>query len=313
MFRSAAVPAVSTGPVPSAVIDYTYQLLTPQATGLVQVFDDGRWTYVSFEAQTPPGLMVFDNEGREVPFHAVGRTVVLDTVRRGWLIRTPTVSSYAQSRESQTVAQEGTEATALPVDLAAARAEILADLTRLEAVSAELNRSQRGAQSPPIGDLKAQIDQIQTQLDGVNATLVRAVFPPGSAALTISEETQQALLVVARQARWIQIKGGADSTGSAEVNVHLALARAQVLQHLLIAGGVAAEKVSISASAQDYAASNTTRQGRALNRRADVYFIGRTEAVMSLKLPSNPDLKSEGTVAVPVVVQKISDAGRSWQ
>ena len=245
-----------------------------------------------------------------LPFHAVGKTVVVDTVRRGWLIRTPTVSSYAQTRERQTVGQEG---TALPVDLAAARAEILADLTRLEGVAADLDRAERGAPSAPMGELKAQVDQMQTQLDGVNATLVRAVFPPGSAVLTISDETRQALLVAARQARWIQIRGGADSTGSAQVNGRLALARAQALQHLLITGGVVAEKVSVSASAQDYAASNATPEGRALNRRADVYLIGRNEAVMSRESSLNPDLNSEGTLAVPVVVQRISEAGSSWQ
>ena len=268
---TAAAAQESEATLPTAAVDYTYQLLTPQATGLAQVFDDGRWTYVSFESEVPTGLMMFDNEGRGVPFHPVGKTVVVDTVRRGWLIRTPTVSSYAQTRESQTAGQEGTAAAALPVDLAAARAEILADLTRLKGVAADLDRAQRGAPSAPMGDLKAQIDQIQTQLDGVNATLVRAVFPPGSAALAISEETHQALLVAARQARWIQIRGGADSTGSVQVNGRLALARAQALQHLLIAGGVAAEKVSVSASAKDYAASNATPEGRALNRRADVY------------------------------------------
>ena len=69
---AAAAAQESEATLPTATVDYTYQLLTPQATGLAQVFDDGRWTYVSFESEVPTGLMMFDNEGRGVAFSCSG-------------------------------------------------------------------------------------------------------------------------------------------------------------------------------------------------------------------------------------------------
>ncbi len=48
---------------------YTYELLTPEQTKLVQVFDDTRRTYLIFAVQVPLGLLIFDESGRAVTVH----------------------------------------------------------------------------------------------------------------------------------------------------------------------------------------------------------------------------------------------------
>src|SRR5208283_2942811 len=111
---------------------YTYELLTPEQTKLVQVFDDTRRTYLTFHDQVPLGLLVFDESGRAVPFTAGERTAIVAGVRAGLLVRTSTKSSYAQAPKRAAVArlqsiEGGGEEGApwLPAELAAARAETL--------------------------------------------------------------------------------------------------------------------------------------------------------------------------------------------
>ena len=48
---------------------YSYELLTPEQTKLVQVFDDTRRTYLTFAIPVPLGLLIFDESGRAVTVH----------------------------------------------------------------------------------------------------------------------------------------------------------------------------------------------------------------------------------------------------
>ena len=70
----------------------------------------------------------------------------------------------------------------------------------------------RGEPSRRLADLKAEIEELETQLDGINATLIRAHFASGSAVLVLSEEARSAMISAARQAEWVRVRGGADST-----------------------------------------------------------------------------------------------------
>lgn len=268
--------------VPGSVNDparYTYELLTPDGTGLVQVFDDTRNTYLTFGATAPAGLLIFDENGRAVPFTVGGRSAVVDGVRAGLLIRTPTKTSYAQAPQSATVARVKTEeaggeegAPWLPADLAAVRAEILRAQQRLMGLSAELDKATRGEPSTSLEQLRSEIEAIQVEIDGVNATLVRAHFAPGSALLALSADTKNAILAAAQRAHRIRIRGRADASGSAEGNIALARERALSMRRLLVDGGIAADKLHTSFTRGDYIAANSTLEGRAQNRRVDVVF-----------------------------------------
>ena len=280
---SVAAPAASgevSKSAPVASVDYTYELLTPRETGLARAFDDGHRTFLAFKGGVPMGLMIFDENGKVVSFNATENGVIIDAVRRGWLIRTPTRSSYAQTRTPRSTEQLGESEVAvagnvnLPAELAAARAEILSAQERLVGVSAELDKVSRGEPSRPLADLKAEIEELETQLDGINATLIRAHFASGSAVLALSEEARRAMIDAARQAEWVRIRGGADSTGTPEINARIAVARAQSVRQVLIDGGLGPDKVMVRAATQDYIATNRTAAGRSMNRRVDVYFVG---------------------------------------
>ena len=163
-------------------------MLTPEQTELMRVIDDGHRTFLAFAGRVPSGLMIFNENGKAVSFNATENGVIIDTVRRGWLIRTPTRSSYAQTRTPPSAERLGeSEAPVeahvnLAAELAAARAEILSAQERLVGVSAELDKVSRGEASRPLADLKAEIEELETQLDGITATLIRAHFASGSAA-----------------------------------------------------------------------------------------------------------------------------------
>jgi outer membrane protein OmpA-like peptidoglycan-associated protein len=263
---------------------YTYELLTPEQTKLVQVFDDTRRTYLTFNDQVPSGLLIFDESGRAMPFTVGERTAIVDGVRAGLLVRTPTKSSYAQAPKRAALArfpsiEKGGEEGApwLPAELAAARAEILRAQQRLSGLSAELDKASRGEPSASLNQLRSEIGEIQTAINGVTATLVRAHFASGSALLALSAEAKTAILAAAARADEIRIRGGTDNLGSVAINDRLARERAESMRHLLIDGGIATDKVQTSSSQGEYIATNSTVAGRAQNRRVDVVFANHAE------------------------------------
>jgi outer membrane protein OmpA-like peptidoglycan-associated protein len=300
---SARVPAGPPASPPSAALSgYTYDLLRPGETQLLQVFDDTRRTYLRFEGQVPLGLLIFDERGRALPFTVREHTAIVDVVHEGLLVRTPTKMSYAQAPHRGVAVQvaatgEGEGgAPALPAELAAARAEILRAEERLSGVSAALDQASRGETSASsLAQLRSEIEEIQTTIDGVTATLARAHFASGSAVLALSSEAKRALLAAARRADEIRIQGGTDSSGSAAVNDRLAQERARSMRRLLIDGGVAAEKLRTSHAPADYVASNSTVAGRAQNRRVDVVFADRATPAAQNRLDS--ERSAEASVA----------------
>ena len=257
---------------------YTYELLTPEQTKLVQVFDDTRRTYLTFAVDVPLGLLIFDESGRAMTFTVGEHTVIVAGVRAGLLVRTPTRSSYAQAPRRAALARiqsadgAGEGAPWLPAELAAARAEILRAQQRLSGLSAELDKASRGEPSASLKQLRSEIEEIQTAIDGVSATLVRAHFASGSALLALSAEAKSAILVAAARADEIQIRGATDNSGPVAVNDLLARDRALSMRRLLIEGGIAADKLHLNSSQGEYIASNSTAAGRAQNRRVDVLF-----------------------------------------
>jgi outer membrane protein OmpA-like peptidoglycan-associated protein len=258
---------------------YTYDLLTPEQTQLAQVFDDTRRTYLTFKNQVPTGLLIFDDSGRAVTFTIGERTVIVAGVRAGLLVRTPTKSSYAQAPKRAALARVPSDVRGggegvpwLPAELAAARAEILRAQERLSGLSAELDKASRGEPSSSWSQVRSEIEEIQTAINGVNATLVRVHFGSGSALLALSEEARAAILAAAARADEIQVRGGTDSSGPVAVNDLLAKQRAESMRRLLVEGGIASIKVHTSSSQGDYIASNSTVAGRAQNRRVDVVF-----------------------------------------
>jgi outer membrane protein OmpA-like peptidoglycan-associated protein len=261
---------------------YTYELLTPEQTKLAQVFDDTRRTYLTFDVPVPVGLMIFDESGRPVTFTVGERTVIVAGVRAGLLVRTPTKSSYAQAPKRAALARvQGTErggegAPWLPAELAAARAEILRAQERLSGLSAELDKASRGEPSASMAQLRSEIEEIQTAINGVTTTLVRAHFASGSALLALSDEAKTAILAAAARADEIQIRGGTDNSGPALVNDHLAKERAESMRRMLLEGGIGPNKLHTSSAQGEYISTNSTAAGRAQNRRVDVIFANRS-------------------------------------
>jgi outer membrane protein OmpA-like peptidoglycan-associated protein len=288
----AEVPAATSLDEPGC---YSYELLTPEQTKLAQVFDDTRRTYLTFDIPVPLGLMIFDESGRAVTFTMGERTVIVAGVRAGLLVRTPTKSSYAQAPKRAALVrvraneQGGEDTPWLPAELAAARAEILRAQERLSGLSAQLDKASRGEPSTSMAQLRSEIEEIQTAINGVSATLVRAHFASGSALLALSDEAKAAILAAAARADEIQIRGGTDNSGPVAVNVHLAKERAESMLRLLIDGGIGSDKLQTSSSPGEYIATNTTAAGRAQNRRVDLVFANHagdtTPAAMNAASP----------------------------
>ena len=71
----------------------------------------------------------------------------------------------------------------------------------------------------------------------------------------------------------VQIFGYTDNTGSMEVNTTLSNQRANAVRNYLIQAGVPAERLTAQGIPMaDYVASNDTPEGRARNRRVEIYI-----------------------------------------
>ncbi len=73
---------------------------------------------------------------------------------------------------------------------------------------------------------------------------------------------------------YLEIQGHTDSTGPAEYNLKLGLQRAQAVRRHLYAQGVALDRMSTISYGEDApAATNSTAEGRATNRRVEIVVL----------------------------------------
>lgn len=102
-------------------------------------------------------------------------------------------------------------------------------------------------------------------------------FPPGAATLPNAELPSLdriAALLGDYPALSLRIEGHSDSLGSADINARLSAARAEAVREALIARGVAPERlVAEGIGPARPLADNATAEGRARNRRVEVYVI----------------------------------------
>ena len=78
----------------------------------------------------------------------------------------------------------------------------------------------------------------------------------------------------------VQVYGFTDNTGSLEVNQRVSTGRADAVRTYLINSGVAGSRITAEGlRMQDYVASNDTAEGRAQNRRVEIYITADKDMI----------------------------------
>ncbi|MCM1137293.1 MAG: OmpA family protein [Muribaculum sp.] len=78
----------------------------------------------------------------------------------------------------------------------------------------------------------------------------------------------------------VQIYGYTDDTGTMAVNERVATGRADAVRNYLLNSGISATRLSAEGlPMQDYIASNSTPEGRAQNRRVEIYITANKEMI----------------------------------
>jgi outer membrane protein OmpA-like peptidoglycan-associated protein len=93
----------------------------------------------------------------------------------------------------------------------------------------------------------------------------------GGTKLDLPPAAAAQLVAAARQAQLVVLRGRTDSARDDMANSRAAQRRAEAAQLLLVKGGVPMDRIRVMyQGAGDFAAPNTTPEGRALNRRVEI-------------------------------------------
>ncbi len=131
--------------------------------------------------------------------------------------------------------------------------------------------------------------QVQTVTDQNGLQAIRVTFPGGIlfptngtslSASAKSELTKFATSLIQNPDTDVQILGYTDDTGTLEVNQRVSTGRADAVRNYLLNSGVSASRLSAQGlPMQDYVASNATAEGRAQNRRVDIYIYANQNMI----------------------------------
>ncbi len=125
--------------------------------------------------------------------------------------------------------------------------------------------------------LLASLDEARKYLS--DSGIQKGFFPTSSAdgnMSGISDEYMKQLKLVLdnNPAARVEVTGHADITGSAAFNNELGLRRAEFVKSYLVNAGIKAEQIVTSTKgSSEPAASNSTPEGRAANRRSEIKVI----------------------------------------
>ncbi|MCH5347308.1 MAG: OmpA family protein [Muribaculaceae bacterium] len=132
----------------------------------------------------------------------------------------------------------------------------------------------------------ATIEQV-TDANGLQAIKVTfeggILFPTNGTDLSASAKTELskfATSLIQNPDTDVQIYGYTDNTGSLDVNQRVSTGRANSVKNYLINCGVAANRLYAEGKPMtDYVASNATAEGRAQNRRVEIYILANEKMI----------------------------------
>lgn len=133
---------------------------------------------------------------------------------------------------------------------------------------------------------KAEVETVQDQngLQDIKVTFNGGIlFPTNGTTLSTSARTDLtafASSLLNNPETNVQIFGFTDNTGSMAVNERVATGRADAVRNYLLNSGVSASRLSAEGIPMaDYVASNATPEGRAQNRRVEIYISANQQMI----------------------------------
>ncbi|GEM_PF-2460152 len=123
-------------------------------------------------------------------------------------------------------------------------------------------------------EANARLDEIEAQLVKAAIAIVHVSFPSYGTTFKLNEEVASALLPAAKAADHINLRGHTDAKRAGPADPRIAHGRAMAARKYLIENGVPASKIAVSSQADGgFIALNTTKEGRALNRRVEIELV----------------------------------------
>lgn len=137
-------------------------------------------------------------------------------------------------------------------------------------------------ETPPDPTLEQELGALDVRrtADGLLISLSESDlhFQPGSASLPNASSAALArvsALLARHQDLQVVVRGHTDSQGSASTNMRLSERRALAVREMLVASGIAADRLQTEGLGETApVADNQTAEGRARNRRVEVYLNG---------------------------------------
>lgn len=266
--------------------DYT----TTDQIGDIRAYVYGDRTVLEFDAD-PAFLSVRDSNGASVTYEKVGRYYRL--ARRlgtftAWANgKSVTFSAATVTRvfsaplAASTVRPEPVTVDAVePAPASVADTDIVALLKlsekQLEEIRQAIDRASKNtkATGAELYAVNARLDEIEVRLVTAAAAIVQVSFPTGSAAFKPSADVAKVLIGSAKAADRVNVHGHTDARVAGSMDAKIALGRALAARKFLVENGVQADKIKVFSRADgDFVAPNTTKEGRALNRRVEVEFV----------------------------------------
>jgi hypothetical protein len=265
-----------------------YLRVQPDATGLINALDDGRFTYIVFRNRTPDGIGIFDPEGKTISFVKSGSVVAFAGLHPGILVRTAFGYSFIAPNPRATAADRP-EFDDDP-EVAEARSRLEGELSQMEAMRKAISRVERRGTDASIDNAAGG-----SNLDGGSAsrrgaeeqpvlerrpngeTLIRIFFTDGKVALAKPDEGMQKLAKEARGASEALVMTYPEpAQGKGGNGAAITSARTDMVKSMLLKNGIPASKISISTSPDSQNITDgITATGKPLKRRVEVILRGK--------------------------------------
>ena len=264
-----------------------YLRVQPDATGLINALDDGRFTYIVFRNRTPDGIGIFDPEGKAISFVKSGSVVAFSGLHPGILVRTAFGYSFIAPNPRATAADRP-EFDDDP-EVAEARSRLEGELSQMEAMRKAIARVERrgtdasidgaGGNSLDSAGAARRSGEEQPVLERRpnGETLIRIFFTDGKVALAKPDEGMQKLAKEARGASEAVVLTFPEPTqGKGSNGAAINTARTDMVKSMLLKNGIPASKISVSTSPDTQnIADGVQAGGKPLKRRVEVILRGK--------------------------------------